>query len=69
METTEAGERAMVAERRWSAAKQAGDEPGRIGPLREYRAARRELRRLRAEEETPDPEFAARLRAELLDRY
>jgi hypothetical protein len=40
-----ASERAMIAERAWSKAKQAGDEPARIAALRDYREAQRELRR------------------------
>ena len=42
-----AGERAMIAERAWSAAKQAGDEPARVAALREYREAMREVRAVR----------------------
>jgi hypothetical protein len=63
----DASERATAAERRWSAAKQAGDEAERIAALREYREAWRELRRV--DRETPDPKFLAWLRAELLSQY
>jgi len=39
-----ANERAMMAERAWSLAKQLGDDRPRVAALRDYRDARREAR-------------------------
>ena len=43
-ERVSANERAMMAERAWSLAKQLGDERLRVAALADYRAARREAR-------------------------